>query len=67
MKQKSKNGGITMRVDDDLMETLAEQRQGFETPAQCMKRLISQRLCNPNETTAKEDTIDKDENEEEIQ
>jgi len=34
-----------VRLDSELMDTLAEQRNGFETPNECLKRLLTQRGC----------------------
>jgi len=35
--QKTKN----VRLDNDVMKTLAKARQGFESPNDCLKRLLS--------------------------
>jgi hypothetical protein len=29
-----------VRLDKDIMNTLAEKREGFETPNECLKRLL---------------------------
>ncbi len=34
-----------VRLDSELMDTLAEQRNGFETPNECLKRLLTQHGC----------------------
>ena len=37
----------TVRLDKDVMKTLAEEREGFETPNDCLKRLLhDKRSCN---------------------
>lgn len=36
-EQKSKN----VRLDNDVITTLASVRRGFETPNDCLKRLLS--------------------------
>ena len=40
--KKSKN----VRLDNDVMQTLAESRKGFESPNDCIKRLLSKNPCN---------------------
>lgn len=35
-------------ISNENLETLAEQRQGFETPDQCLKRILSQHPCSKN-------------------
>jgi len=35
----------SVRLDNELMNTLAEQRNGFETPNECLKRLLTQHGC----------------------
>jgi len=35
----------TVRLDKELMDSLAEKREGFETPNDCLKRLLTQRGC----------------------
>ena len=35
----------TVRLDKEVMNTLAENREGFETPNECLKRLLNQRGC----------------------
>ena len=34
-----------VRLDKEVMNTLAENREGFETPNECLKRLLNQRGC----------------------
>jgi len=46
-----------VRLDNELMSTLAEEREGFETPNECLKRLLTQRGCiieNDNEVDKNE-------------
>ena len=31
----------TVRLDKDVIETLADKREGFETPNECLKRLLN--------------------------
>ena len=44
----------TVRLDKELMDSLAEKREGFETPNDCLKRLLNgkTRLCTPAEAEA---------------
>jgi hypothetical protein len=30
-----------VRLDSEIMETLADEREGFETPNECLKRLLN--------------------------
>jgi len=50
----------TVRLDKDVMNTLADNREGFETPNECLKRLLDQRGCK----TKNGNEIDEDEIEE---
>lgn len=48
-----------MRVDLDVFETLANKRQGFETPNECLKRILTEKgICTlrTKEQTAEADT-----------
>ena len=38
----------TVRLDNELMDTLAEKREGFETPNECLKRLLAQNCGSEN-------------------
>lgn len=31
----------TVRLDEEVMNTLAEKRDGFETPNECLKRILN--------------------------
>jgi len=43
----------TVRLDKEVMETLADKRQGFETPNDCLKRILNgHRSCNNNTPAA---------------
>jgi len=44
----------TVRLDKELMDSLAEEREGFETPNDCLKRLLNgkTRTCIPAEAKA---------------
>ena len=46
----------TVRLDKELMDSLAEKREGFETPNDCLKRLLNgkARPCTPAEAEANE-------------
>ncbi len=35
----------SVRLDKEVMDTLADNREGFETPNECLKRLLTQRGC----------------------
>ena len=39
----------TVRLDKELMDTLAEKRKGFETPSDCIKRLLTNLCSNSNQ------------------
>jgi len=44
----------TVRLDKEVMNTLADNREGFETPNECLKRLLNgkARPCTPADATA---------------
>jgi len=46
-----------VRLDSEIMDTLAEEREGFETPNECLKRLLNgkSRPCTAAEVTEVED------------
>ena len=44
----------TVRLDEELLDTLAEKRQKWETPNQCLKRLLNQKSCSGNNQTKQE-------------
>jgi len=44
-----------IRVDNDLMETLADKREGFETPNECLKRLLNGKCADSNKVTKVEE------------
>ena len=55
----------TVRLDKELMDSLAEQREGFETPNDCLKRLLNgkSRACTPavaNTTATAEEVEDSE-------
>ena len=54
--QKTKN----VRLDNDVMKTLAKARQDFESPNDCLKRLLSKNPCK-NETKEPNSDIDESE------
>ncbi len=35
----------TVRLDAEIIDTLANLRKGFETPSDCLKRLLGERSC----------------------
>lgn len=41
----------TVRLDTELMDTLAEKREGFETPNECLKRLLNGKCADSNKVT----------------
>lgn len=45
----------TVRLDSELMETLAEKREGFETPNECLKRLLNGKCADSNKVTEVEE------------
>lgn len=44
----------SVRLDKELIDTLAEKRVGFETPNDCLKRLLNQKSCSGNNQTKQE-------------
>jgi len=55
----------TVRLDKELMDSLAEEREGFETPNDCLKRLLNgkSRPCTSAEVkaTTTEDEVEDSE------
>ncbi len=47
-----------VRLDKDRMNTLAEKREGFETPNECLKRLLGK---NPCSTSDNKQEVEEDE------
>ena len=45
----------TVRLDSEVMEELAKKRNGFETPNDCIKRLLGKNPCTQAMTTIEED------------
>ncbi len=39
----------TIRVSDDTIKMLGKEREGFETPDQCLQRILSGRSCKKGE------------------
>ena len=39
-----------IRVDSEVMKELAKKRNGFETPNECIKRLLGENPCAVEET-----------------
>ena len=52
----------TVRLDSEVMEELSERRNGFETPNDCIKRLLGK---NPCKESTKNNEEDEEENEQE--
>ena len=44
----------SVRLDKEVINTLAEKRMGFETPNDCLKRLLNQKSCSENNQTKQE-------------
>ena len=40
----------TVRLEGEVLDSLANERKGFETPSDCIKRIIQQRSCKPKTT-----------------
>lgn len=61
----SQTKGKLVRVSDDTMQMLAKERNGFETPNDCINRLLSKDPCK---NQMKEQTEEKNQepDEEEI-
>ena len=57
----------TVRLDKELMDSLAEQREGFETPNDCLKRLLNGKKkptamsCTPAEVKATAEEVEDSE------
>ena len=47
-----------VRMDKDMLDTLAEKRVGFETPNECLKRLLNGK-CADNSSKVSE--VEEDE------
>jgi len=47
----------TVRLDSEVMDELAQRRNGFETPNDCIKRLLVNTPCT-QEKTKEEDEED---------
>jgi hypothetical protein len=45
----------TVRLDKELMDSLADKREGFETPNDCLKRLLNGKCANSNKVTKVEE------------
>ncbi len=47
-----------VRLDSEIMDTLAKEREGFETPNECLKRLLNgkTRSCSNEEVEEVEDS-----------
>ncbi len=41
----------SVRLDKAVIDTLAEKRVGFESPNDCLKRLLNQKSCSDNSQT----------------
>jgi len=49
----------TIRLDEEVINTLAKQRCGFESPNECLKRILSTSdSCQPNEEECLEEPED---------
>jgi len=51
------NKNKTVRLDSEVMDELAQRRNGFETPNDCIKRLLVNTPCT-QEKTKEEDEED---------
>ena len=45
----------TVRLDSEVMEELSQRRNGFETPNDCIKRLLGKGPCTQVVKTNEED------------
>ena len=55
-EQKTK----TVRLEPEVMDTLADMRQGFESPNDCLKRVLSNpRNCNPKSNPTEKEPTEK--------
>ena len=49
----------TVRLDTDVIKSLSNHRKGWETPNDCLKRLLNQRACTvSNKKTEEKDDDD---------
>ena len=55
--------GKLVRVSPDTMKKLAKVRNGFESPNDCMNRLLSKSPCKSETTEQTEDGPDSNESE----
>ena len=53
----------TVRLDSELMDKLAKERNGFETPNECLKRLLNSKSRSCAEAKPKEETEKVEEDE----
>lgn len=44
----------SVRLDKEVIDTLAKKRMGFETPNDCLKRLLNQKSCSDNNQVKQE-------------
>jgi len=49
-----------VRFEPEVMQSLSKHRKGFETPNDCLKRLLNQRACTQVENRKKEEQKVKD-------
>jgi len=45
----------TVRLDSEVMEELSQRRNGFETPNDCIKRLLGKNPCKESKKNIEED------------
>ncbi|GFN39470.1 MAG: hypothetical protein YK1309IOTA_450002 [Marine Group I thaumarchaeote] len=55
MKEVQEVKPKTIRVSSDTMKKLGDHRNGFETPDECLQRILSKNPCKPKEETEDED------------
>ena len=48
--------GKLVRVSDDTMQKLAKKRNGFESPNECINRLLSQNPCKSENKESDEES-----------
>ena len=49
-----------VRLDSEIMDTLAKEREGFETPNECLKRLLNGK-ARPCKTEEQEEEVEDSE------
>ena len=55
--------GKLVRISPEVMEKLAKEREGFESPNDCINRVLSQNPCKKEMKEADDESDDEDQKE----